>query len=106
MQHEPAISPEGLRGDGRLASELRHVRGVLGSEAGPGDGAARLELGDTVVQAAVLGPRERAGRDTGRAAVACEVRLAPFASLERRAAQVGALSLSLFLCFSFSLVSA
>lgn len=51
------ISPEGLRGDGRRANDLRRTITSLNSVAGA-DGSCLLAVGNTRVLVSVLGPRE------------------------------------------------
>ena len=51
------ISPEGLRGDGRRANDLRRNVVLLDSVAGA-DGSCLLAIGNTRVLVSVLGPRE------------------------------------------------
>lgn len=51
------ISPEGLRGDGRRANDLRRAVVILNSVAGA-DGSCLLAIGNTRVLVSVLGPRE------------------------------------------------
>ena len=79
------ISPEGLRQDGRRATELRRIKcraGVL-SHA---HGSAYYEQGNTKVLAAVFGPQEakRGKALHDRAIVTCEYTMAPFSTGERK----------------------
>jgi len=69
MEH---VSFEGLRADGRRANECRRIRHEFAVDA-DADGSARFEIGNTVVQAAVRGPRERRGPREEGASDACEV---------------------------------
>ena len=67
------VSFEGLRADGRRANECRRVRHEFAVDA-DADGSARFEIGNTVVQATVRGPRERrGGRAEEGASDACAV---------------------------------
>ena len=79
------ISPEGLRLDGRRATELRRIKcraGVL-SHA---HGSAYYEQGNTKVLAAVFGPVEakRGKALHDRAVITCEYTMAPFSTGERK----------------------
>lgn len=86
MDSSPALSPEGLRPDGRRQFECRRVSCRLGGL--PGDGSALFSLGNTHVLCSVFGPREalRGGRSSSslHASVVAEVNVAPFASSERK----------------------
>jgi exosome complex component RRP41 len=81
--HQPAVSPEGLRHDGRRPLEHRKMVCRIGGFAG--DGSALFTLGNTHVAASVFGPREQRGSRAERAAVVVEVHVAAFASQERKA---------------------
>lgn len=52
------VSFEGLRLDGRRANETRRVRHAFGVDD-RADGSARFEMGNTIAQATVEGPKER-----------------------------------------------
>jgi exosome complex component RRP41 len=80
---QPAVSPEGLRHDGRRPLEHRKMVCRIGGFAG--DGSALFTLGNTHVAASVFGPREQRGSRAERAAVVVEVHVAAFASQERKA---------------------
>lgn len=80
------ISLDGLRIDGRRATEVRKIRCSLGALS-RADGSAYYEQGNTRVLAAVYGPREppvRADVEHDRAVVRCEYSTASFASGARR----------------------
>eukprot|EP00471_Norrisiella_sphaerica_P009332 CAMPEP_0184501750 /NCGR_PEP_ID=MMETSP0113_2-20130426/48470_1 /TAXON_ID=91329 /ORGANISM="Norrisiella sphaerica, Strain BC52" /LENGTH=244 /DNA_ID=CAMNT_0026890627 /DNA_START=18 /DNA_END=752 /DNA_ORIENTATION=+ len=86
MSKREYISPQGLRIDGRRASEIRRVSSKLGlfSHA---DGSASIEQGNTKIIASVYGPREAKRRSEAlhdRAFVTCEYTTAPFATNERK----------------------
>jgi exosome complex component RRP41 len=66
------VSFEGLRVDGRRSNECRRIRHAFAVDA-DADGSARFEIGNTIVQATVRGPRERRGRAEEGAHDACEV---------------------------------
>ncbi|KAL9643228.1 hypothetical protein ABK040_014685 [Willaertia magna] len=80
------ISPEGLRVDGRRASEIRKIKFKLNlfSRA---DGSAYFEQGNTRVLAAVYGPREvknKSHMKNDRAIINCEYSMATFSTGERK----------------------
>ena len=59
MARQEIISPEGLRQDGRRATELRSFSSDMGIlPFGEIDGSAIFEIGNTKVLATVVGPRE------------------------------------------------
>ncbi|XP_072981526.1 exosome complex component RRP41 homolog [Typha angustifolia] len=75
----------GLRIDGRLPNEMRHIKGELGVVASA-DGSALFEMGNTRVIAAVYGPREvqnRSSQTHGQALVRCEYSMANFSTGDR-----------------------
>ncbi|RKO87572.1 ribosomal protein S5 domain 2-type protein [Blyttiomyces helicus] len=86
MSRSEIVSPEGLRVDGRRATELRRIncRTGLFSQA---DGSAYVEQGNTKCLAAVYGPREPTRRGFilhDRALINVEYNVASFSSGERK----------------------
>lgn len=80
------ISLDGLRLDGRRATEVRKIRTQQGALA-RADGSAYYEQGHTRVLAAIYGPREprvRSDATADRAQIRCDVSVANFASVRRR----------------------
>ena len=78
------LSPEGLRVDGRRATETRLMRCELGYTA-QADGSAYFEQGNTKVIVNVSGPREATKRKVdGAATLTCEFTAMPFATGEWR----------------------
>ncbi len=84
-----AVSPEGLRVDGRRELELRTVSCRVGG--GPGDGNAHVRQGNTHVVATVYGPRELSKKSASvllqsaeRAVLSCEYTMAPFSTIDRK----------------------
>lgn len=79
-----------LRKDGRRPNEIRRVKIELGCVMNDSSstGSCLFEMGLTSVLASVMGPSECARRNEelpDRAVVSVQVRMAPFASVERRA---------------------
>jgi len=80
------VSMEGLRVDGRRATELRALSADLGVLNGA-DGSATFSMGQTKVMAAVFGPKEveqRSLMNPEKAIVRCEYAMASFSTGERR----------------------
>ncbi|KAK9103810.1 hypothetical protein Sjap_021064 [Stephania japonica] len=79
------LSPEGLRLDGRLPSELRQISAQIGAVPNA-DGSAVFEMGNTKVIAAVYGPRkvQNWGQQINdQALVRCEYSVANFSTGDR-----------------------
>eukprot|EP00056_Hartaetosiga_gracilis_P019685 m.15482 g.15482 ORF g.15482 m.15482 type:complete len:238 (+) comp7857_c0_seq1:107-820(+) len=74
------ITPEGLRGDGRRATDLRRVQASVGlfPEA---DGSAYIEQGQTKVLTIVNGPKQGS---SGTFTIECEFEMASFSSTFRQ----------------------
>lgn len=79
------ISDQGLRLDGRRATELRKIRCQLGVFTQP-DGSAYLEQGNTKVLAAVYGPHQASARKSNHEEVVvnCQFSMATFSTGERK----------------------
>jgi exosome complex component RRP41 len=85
MATKELISPEGLRIDGRRATELRHITIKMGLFTSA-DGSCYYEQGNTKILVAVYGPREIAsvGARHDRAVLNCEYNVASFSTAERK----------------------
>lgn len=81
-----ALSPEGLRVDGRRWNELRKINCKLGGLNGA-DGSAVFQQGNTHVIASIYGPKEakRSKAKADRAVITCEYIMAPFSTQDRKA---------------------
>jgi len=86
-----ALSPEGLRPDGRRPGEIRRIACEIG-QFHRADGSVSLEQGNTKIIASVYGPSEckkRADALHDRCIVTCEYTVASFATAERKNFQRG-----------------
>lgn len=85
MSHQDLISDQGLRLDGRRATELRRIRCRLGVFSQP-DGSAYLEQGNTKVLAAVYGPHQASAKKSNHEEVVvnCQYSMATFSTGERK----------------------
>lgn len=82
MGRREFLSDDGLRLDGRRATELRRIKSQVGVLAGA-DGSAVFQMGNTQVLAAVFGPREVEARSQlrrDRAIIKCEYAMAAFST--------------------------
>ncbi|KAI9340792.1 ribosomal protein S5 domain 2-type protein [Zopfochytrium polystomum] len=79
------VDPEGLRVDGRRASELRRINCRVGAVP-KADGSAYLEQGNTKCIAAIYGPKEpfRRGGQHDRASISIDINVASFSTGERK----------------------
>jgi len=86
MTSREILTPEGLRGDGRRAPEIRRVRCKVGVFP-HADGSAYFEQGNTKCLVSVYGPHEVTRKSDAvhdKALVRCEFSTATFAAGERR----------------------
>ncbi|KAH3762254.1 exosome component 4 [Pelomyxa schiedti] len=85
MSYRELLSPEGLRVDGRRATELRHIDCAMGIFTHT-DGSAFFKMGNTLALAAVYGPREPArGKPShSRASIECSFTMATFSTPMRK----------------------
>jgi len=83
---KPALIVDGKRHDGRRPEDLRPIRMEVGILKNA-DGSAIVEIGKTVVLAAVYGPREVVPRHeeiVDRAVIRCRYRMLSFSTLGER----------------------
>lgn len=81
------ISVEGLRADGRRATEVRKIECKLGCRAKNMDGAATYSQGNTIVMCSVAGPRESKSKLNAlpdKCTVNVEYQISPFATAIHR----------------------
>ncbi|CAG8445219.1 4962_t:CDS:2 [Diversispora eburnea] len=86
MSRQELIGPQGLRQDGRRASELRKIK-CTPSVLSQSDGSSYIEQGNTKCLAAVYGPREARQKAQilhNKALITVEISLAPFSMSERK----------------------
>ncbi|KAJ3287601.1 Exosome complex component RRP41 [Rhizoclosmatium sp. JEL0117] len=90
MVKRDVVSPEGFRGDGRRANELRRIECEIGGgdfSGGGGDGAAYVAQGNSRCLVTVVGPKEPENRSRqvhDRANIEVVFSMASFSSGERR----------------------